>query len=278
MNNFVLNKYSFELTLMHNFSYYVPVILIKRRKIMKPSKLICALIISLIALTGCAEKKKVVVMGTNAAFPPFEYIGGEAGDEVVGFDVEIAREIANDLGMQLEIEDMEFDTLLTALNADKIDFVIAGMTINPKRAESVNFSEPYYEATQAVIVQKGQTAVKTIDDLNDRKISVQLGTTGNDMASKYTSEGNISAFNTGFEAVMELKNGKVDCLIIDQQPALNFVNKNPDLEILSFDFEPEYYGIAIKKEDKDLLESVNKTLKRLKSSGKYDELLSQYMK
>ena len=245
---------------------------------MKFNKLFIALMISIIALTGCTKKKDTIVMGTNAAFPPFEYIGGSSGDEVVGFDAEIAREIAKDLGKELEIEDMEFDTLLTALNADKIDFVIAGMTINPKRAESVNFSEPYYEATQAVIVKKGQNAIKAIDDLKGKKISVQLGTTGNDMASKYTEEGNISAFNTGFEAVMELKNGKVDCLIIDQQPALSFIKKNPDLEILSFDFDPEYYGIAIKKGDEELLASVNKTLERLKSSGKYDELLSQFMK
>ena len=245
---------------------------------MKLAKLIIALIISVIAFTGCTEKKETIVMGTNAAFPPFEYIGGESGDEVVGFDAEIAKEIAKDLGVELRIEDMEFDTLLTALNADKIDFVIAGMTINPKRAESVNFSEPYYEATQAVIVRKDQTVISSIDDLNEKKISVQLGTTGNDMASKYTPEANISAFNTGFEAVMELKNAKVDCLIIDQQPALNFVNKNPELEILSFDFEPEYYGIAIKKENSKLLESVDKTLKRLKASGRYDELLSQFMK
>lgn len=173
---------------------------------------------------------------------------------------------------------MEFDTLLTALNANKIDFVIAGMTINPKRAESINFSEPYYEATQAIVVKKGQSIIKVIDDLKDKKMSVQLGTTGNDMASKYTEEGKISAFNTGFEAVMELKNGKVDCLIIDQQPAMSFVAKNPELEIISFDFDPEYYGIAIKKDNKELLDSVNKTLTRLKSSGKYDELLLQFMK
>ena len=245
---------------------------------MKINKLILSLIILSIALTGCAKKKDTIVMGTNATFPPFESVGGESGDEVVGFDVEIAKEIARDLGKELEVEDMEFDTLLTALNANKVDFVIAGMTINPTRAESVDFTEPYYEATQAVIVKKGQSTIKTIDDLKDKKISVQLGTTGNDMASKYTGEGNISAFNTGFEAVMELKNERVDCLIIDQQPALNFVSKNPELEILSFDFDPEYYGIAIKKDNKELLDAANKTLARLKSSGKYDELLSQFMK
>ncbi len=242
------------------------------------TKLITALTILFIALTGCTEKKDRIVMGTNAAFPPFEFIGGESGDEVVGFDAEIAKEIAADLGKELVIEDMEFDTLLTALNADKVDFVIAGMTINPKRAESVDFSEPYYEATQAVIVKKGQDAIRAIEDLRDKKISVQLGTTGNDMASKYTTEENITAFNTGFEAVMELKNSRVDCLIIDQQPALSFISKNPELEILSFDFEPEYYGIAIKKGNRELLDSVNRTLERLQSTGKYDELLSQFMK
>ncbi len=245
---------------------------------MKALKFFFILSLALFAWTGCSEKKDLIVMGTNAAFPPFEYIGGNSGDEVVGFDVEIAKEIARDLNKELKIEDMEFDTLLTALNTDKIDFVIAGMTINPKRAESVNFSDPYYEATQAVVVKKGQSLVGNIDDLKGKKISVQLGTTGNDMASKYTDEKNISAFNSGFEAVMELKNGKVDCLIIDRQPALNFIKQNPELEILSFDFEPEYYGIAIKKGNQDLLDSVNKTLKRLKTSGEYNEFLSQFMK
>ncbi len=240
--------------------------------------LIASLVMATALLTGCSEKKEALRMGTNASFPPFEFIGGESGDEVVGFDIEIAKEIAGDLGMELVVEDMEFDTLLTALNANKADFVIAGMTINPKRAESVDFSEPYYEATQAVIVKKDQSTISSMDDLKGSKISVQFGTTGNDLASQYTDEGNISAFNTGFEAVMELKNGRVDCLIIDQQPALNFINKNPELEILSFDFEPEFYGIAIKKGNSELLDSVNKTLARLKSSGKYDELLAKYMK
>ena len=240
--------------------------------------LIASLVMATALFTGCSEKKEVLRMGTNASFPPFEFIGGESGDEVVGFDIEIAKEIAGDLGMELVVEDMEFDTLLTALNANKADFVIAGMTINPKRAESVDFSEPYYEATQAVIVKKDQSTISSMDDLKGSKISVQFGTTGNDLASQYTDEGNISAFNTGFEAVMELKNGRVDCLIIDQQPALNFINKNPELEILSFDFEPEFYGIAIKKGNSELLDSVNKTLARLKSSGKYDELLAKYMK
>ncbi len=167
---------------------------------MKLSKFIIALIISLIALTGCAEKKDTVVMGTNAAFPPFEFIGGESGDEVVGFDIEIAKEIAKDLGKELEVEDMEFDTLLTALNADKIDFVIAGMTINPKKSRKCKlFHSLIMKLLRQLLLKKGQTAIKVIDDLKDKKMSVQLGTTGNDMASKYTGEGSISAFNTGLK-------------------------------------------------------------------------------
>ena len=164
---------------------------------------------------------------------------------VVGFDVEIAREIAKDLGRELEIEDMEFDTLLTALNADKIDFVIAGMTINPKRAESVNFSEPYLRSYPGCnSEERDRTPLKPLMTFRIKRCLSSSVQQEMIWQASIRNEGNISAFNTGFEAVMELKNGKVDCLIIDQQPALNFIKKNPDLEILSFDFDPEYYGIA----------------------------------
>ena len=226
---------------------------------------------------GCTGNDDVIVMGTNATFPPFEYIGGAEGDEVVGFDVEIAEEIAADLGRELRIEDMEFDTLLTALNANKVDFVMAGMTINPTRAESVTFSEPYYEATQAVLVRRDDNNVSTLDDLRDTKISVQLGTTGNGIASELTAEENISAFNSAFEAVMELKNGKVDSLIIDRQPALNFLAKNEDLLMVDVAFDPEFYGIATRKGDTELAEAINATLTRIQESGRYDELIAEYM-
>ncbi len=242
-------------------------------------KILTIVAIAVVALASCSKKEadvQTITMGTNAAFPPFEYIGGATGDDVIGFDVEIAKAIALKAGMKLEIEDMEFDTLLTALKADKVDFVIAGMTINEKRKASVNFSAPYYEATQAVIVQKSNEDILTIDDVKDKKIAVQLGTTGNGVAEEYSSE--ITAFNTGFEAIMELKNGKVDLVIIDEQPAINFLKKNPELKIVNMPFDAEFYGIAVKKGNEDILKTINETLKEMKADGSYDALMTEYMK
>ncbi|OQY40030.1 MAG: basic amino acid ABC transporter substrate-binding protein [Spirochaetaceae bacterium 4572_7] len=227
-------------------------------------------------LVAKSNNEETITMGTNAYFPPFESIGGASGDEIVGFDVEIAKAIAQKAGLKLEIKDLEFDTLLTALNAEKVDFVIAGMTITEKRAKSVNFSTPYYEATQAVIVQTSNNDIVTKDDIKNKKIAVQLGTTGNGVADDFSKS--VTAFNTGFEAIMELKNGKVDLIIIDEQPALAFLKKNSDLKIVEMKFEPEFYGIAVKKGNLDTLEIINATLQELKSSGKYDELMSEFMK
>ncbi|MBN2616711.1 MAG: basic amino acid ABC transporter substrate-binding protein [Spirochaetales bacterium] len=232
--------------------------------------------ITLFVSCSKSDNSNKIVMGTNAAFPPFEYIGGNNGDDVIGFDVEIAKEIAKDLGKKLEIADMEFDTLLTALNAKKVDFVIAGMTINEKRKESVNFSDPYYEATQAVIVKADSLLITNKNDIKDKKIAVQLGTTGNSVAEDFTT--NVTAFQTGFEAILELKNGKVDAVIIDEQPAIAFLKKNPDLKIIEMNFDPEFYGIAATKDNIELIKSINKTLERLKSDGTYDRLMSEYMK
>ena len=178
----------------------------------------------------------------------------------------------------MKIEDMEFDSLLTALQASKIDMAIAGMTITAKRKESVDFSDPYYEATQAVILKAENTAIRNLDDLKGKKISVQLGTTGNEISKKYTKDEAIVAFNTGFEAVMELKKNRVDCVIIDEQPAQNFVKKNPDLKVVKMNFDPEFYGIAVKKGNPALLSIINATLAELKSSGRYDALVTEYIK
>lgn len=239
---------------------------------------LAAFLIPAAIFAGGSKEKTTIVMGTNAAFPPFEYIGGASGNDVVGFDVEIAKAIAAKAGKTLKIEDMEFDSLLTALQADKIDMAIAGMTITEKRKESVDFSSPYYEATQAVILKADNASIAVLDDLKEKKIAVQLGTTGNEVAKKYTKDESIVAFNTGFEAVMELKNGKVDCVIIDEQPAQNFVKKNPDLKVVKMAFDPEFYGIAVKKGNAQLLATINATLAELKSSGAYDAIVSEYIK
>ncbi|WP_417347262.1 basic amino acid ABC transporter substrate-binding protein [Ferrimonas sp.] len=238
-------------------------------------KLIAVLSLSLLTLTGCGKKENVLVVGTNAAFPPFEYMGGPNGDEVKGFDIDIARQIAEDAGKTLKVENMKFDSLIVALNAGKIDMIAAGMTITPERQKAVSFSQPYYEATQVVLTQQGK-APASPEELKGKTIAVQLGSTGDIMAKEYSQ--NVVAFNTGFEAIMELKNGKVDLVLFDSEPAANHMKKNPDLQLTKLAFDPEYYGLAISKENAELLKQTNATLDKMKSNGQYDALISQYMK
>lgn len=229
-----------------------------------------------IALTGCGKKEDVLVVGTNAAFPPFEYVGGVSGDEIKGFDIEIAKQIAKDAGKTLKIENMKFDSLIVALNSGKIDMIASGMTITTERLKSVNFSQPYYEATQVVITQKQDDSIHSLSDLEAKHAAVQLGTTGDIMAKKYT--GQVTAFNTGFEAIMELNNGKVDLVLIDSEPAASYLEKNPDLKLVELKFDAEFYGFAISKKDPELLQQVNSTLAKMKTNGQYDTLISQHMK
>jgi ABC-type amino acid transport substrate-binding protein len=229
-----------------------------------------------IALTGCGKKEDVLVVGTNAAFPPFEYVGGVSGDEIKGFDIEIAKQIAKDAGKTLKIENMKFDSLIVALNSGKIDMIASGMTITAERLKSVNFSQPYYEATQVVITQKQDDSIHSLSDLEAKHAAVQLGTTGDIMAKKYT--GQVTAFNTGFEAIMELNNGKVDLVLIDSEPAANYLEKNADLKLVELKFDAEFYGFAISKKSPELLQQVNATLAKMKTNGQYDTLISQHMK
>ncbi|WP_028112483.1 basic amino acid ABC transporter substrate-binding protein [Ferrimonas kyonanensis] len=239
-------------------------------------KTLAALSLTLIALTGCNKKDDVLVVGTNAAFPPFEYIGGASGDEIKGFDIDIVKQIAEDSGKTLKVENMKFDSLIVALNAGKIDMIAAGMTITPERQASVAFSDPYYEATQVVITQKQDDQIHTIEDLKGKHFAVQLGSTGDIMAKTFTEQ--VTAFNTGFEALMELKNGKVDLVLFDSEPAANHLQKNPNLKLQKLDFDPEYYGIAVSKDNPELLKQVNASLDAMKSNGNYDALITKYMK
>ncbi|GIU13763.1 basic amino acid ABC transporter substrate-binding protein [Shewanella sp. MBTL60-007] len=227
-------------------------------------------------LTGCGKSDDVLVVGTNASFPPFEYVGGPNGDEIMGFDIDLAQQIAKDAGKTLKIENMNFDSLIVALNAGKVDFIASGMTITPERQASVNFSEPYYEATQMVLVNKDNNSINSLDDLKDKHIAVQLGSTGDIMAKSYSQH--VTAFNTGFEAVMELRNSKVDLVLFDSEPAASFLEKNPQLKMVELDFAPEFYGFAVAKDKVELLNSINSSLSNMKQNGDYDALVNKHMK
>lgn len=229
------------------------------------------------ALTACGNKgtKDVLVVGTNAAFPPFEYVGDDGKPD--GFDIALIKAIGEKLGMEIEVQDMEFESLVTAIGS-KIDAAIAGMTIDEERLKSVDFSDPYYDAIQYVIVLK-DSEIKGADDLKNKTIGVQLATTGNNIADEI--EGAVvKSYNKGVDAVNDLINGRVDCVIIDKNPAMVFTGKFADklvaIDGAEFEFEVEQYAIALPK-GSDMVEKVNQALADLKEDGTFDALVAQYI-
>ena len=221
----------------------------------------------------------VLIMASNAYFPPYEYYEGE---EVVGIDVEIAQAIADKLGLTLKVEDMEFDSIITAVQGGKADMGLAGMTVTPDRQENVNFSDSYANGVQVVIV-KEDSEIATPDDLADgKKIGVQLGTTGDTYASDTPENGgygeeNVEKYSKGADAVMALAQGKVDAVIIDNEPAKSFVESTEGLKILDTEYTNEDYAAAISKDNEALLNAVNGALTELKADGTIQSILDKYI-
>ncbi len=218
----------------------------------------------------------VLTFGTNAEFPPFEFIASSGViDQYDGIDIAIAKQIAEENGMKAAIENMEFDSLLIALENGQIDAAIAGMTVTEKRKESADFSIPYYTATQVMIV-KEDSDIAAAADMADRKICVVQGYTGEicvqDLGYPY------EAFKKGTEAIMELVNGKCDVVVIDSATAQKYVNDNEGLKIVedASAFESEEYAIAVKKGNTELLDMLNKVIEAKLADGTISELGAQY--
>lgn len=217
----------------------------------------------------------VLTIGTNAAFPPFEYIGDDG--EPAGFDMALGKAIAEKLGLKVEIQDMEFNALVAAVGS-KIDIAIAGMTIEEERKEFVDFSDSYYDAVQYVIALADSAPAATAD-LENKNIGVQLGTTG-----EYTAEeiagATVCPYDKAVDAVNDLINGRVDFVIIDKNPAevfvSNFEGKIVAVDGAQFDFVPEEYAIALPK-GSILVEQVNIALAELKADGTFDALVQEYI-
>ena len=236
--------------------------------------LACAMVVAL-AACGAPAEDNTLTMGTNAAFPPYEFV--DENNNVVGIDAEIAQAVAEKLGMELEIKDMAFDSLITAVSTGSIDVVLAGMTVTPERAESVNFSDSYATGIQVVIVAE-DSEIATIDDLAGKKIGVQSGTTGDNYCAGDYGEDAVARYDNGALAVAALQNGQVDCVVIDNEPAKAFVAANEGLKILETEYIVEDYAAAIAKENTELLEKFNAALAELKAEGKIDEIIGKYIK
>ena len=216
-----------------------------------------------------------LIMVTNAEFPPYEF---HEGGDIVGIDADIARAIADELGMELEIEDIAFDSIIPELTSGKADFAMAGMTVNETRKQSVDISDTYAKASQKVIV-KNDSDITTPDDLKGKSVGVQLGTTGDILVSDLEADGTtVERYNKGFEAIQALSQGKIDAVVIDGEPAKVFVEQTEGLKILDESFTDEEYAVAVKKGNTELLDKINGALKNLNESGKLDEIVAKYIK
>ena len=221
-----------------------------------------------------------LTMATEATFPPYEYYDGDA---IVGIDVEVAQAIAAKLGMELEVTDIAFDSIIPGVQTGKYDMGMAGMTVTDERKEQVNFSDSYATGVQVVIV-KDDSAIASVDDLfadgANTVVGTQAGTTGFIYATSDIEDaglGTVKSFGTTTDAVEALKNGQVDCVILDNEPAKALVAANEGLHILDTEYAVEDYAIAIAKENTDLLDKVNAALAELKDDGTLQSIVDKYI-
>lgn len=247
--------------------------------------LLAALMIC-ISFVACSSEKKsddtnadtdtqeTLTMATNAEFPPYEY---KEGDNVVGIDAEVAQAIADKLGMKLEIVDTKFDAIIPGVQSGKYDMGMAGMTVTPEREQSVSFSDSYATGIQSIIVKQGSD-IKSVDDLSEKtKIGVQLGTTGDIYAKDDFGDEAVQEYDKGADAVQALIAGKIDCVIIDNEPAKSFVAANEGLEILKTSYAEEDYAICFKKDNTELQTKVNDALKELIADGTVQKIVDKYI-
>ena len=255
----------------------------------KFTAIILAVLMVCAMLTGCGSKEEAglktvesgkLIMATNAAFPPYEYI---EGNEIVGIDAEIAGAIAAKLGLELQIDDMEFDSIIESVKGGKADIGLAGMTVTPERQEVINFTASYATGVQVVIVTEG-SSITSVDDLfadgANHVIGVQRNTTG-DLYSTWDLEdaglATIDRYSKGADAVQALLTGKVDCVVIDNEPAKAFVEANEGLVILDTAYAVEDYAAAMNKDNAELYEAVNKALEELIADGTVASIIEKYI-
>lgn len=233
------------------------------------------------SLSKIDEIKKAgkIVMGTSADYPPYEFINEVDGKiEYVGFDIEIAKAIADHLGVELEIKDMAFEGLLMALNADKVDFVMAGMVPKPERAEVVDFSKIYFLMRQRVLINaENKDIFKTVEDLAGKRIGVQKATTQEDAANEEIKDPQIKALDKIPDIILELRNNKIDAMVIEETSGRTYANKSEDLfliEDVAFENEQGGTAVAVKKGNKELIEEINKILDTLMEDGSIEQFVT----
>ena len=225
------------------------------------------LVMSILLLTGCKRDDNKLILATEAGFAPYEYY---QDGEIVGVDIDIAREIAASLGKELVIKDVSFDFIINEIKSGKSDIGAAGMSITKERLEEVDFSVEYAVSNQVVIVPM-DSKITSIDQISNQKIAVQLGTVADSYVNENYKDATVIRQKKYLSMVEDLKAGKVDLIIMDLLPASELVKSNDGLKILDEYLFTDKYGMAIKKGNKELLDKVNDVLTRLMSEGKIEE-------
>ena len=215
-----------------------------------------------------------LIMSTNAAFPPYEMTTDS--DEFEGIDIETAQAIADKLGLELQIDNMDFDAALLAVQQGKADMVMAGVTVTDERQNVMDFTDSYATGIQSIIV-KEDSDIASVDDLAGKKIGTQRGTTGYLYCSDDFGDENVVAYDNGLTAVQMLNNGQVDCVVIDNAPAKEFIAANPGLKLLDTAYVEESYAIGVGKGNTELKDAINTALEELKADGPLQTIVDKYI-
>lgn len=236
-------------------------------------KRLCLIIFIMILMCGCTKKNEnQLVMVTEAGFAPYEYY--ENG-EVVGVDVDIAKEIAKYLGKKLVVKDIAFDSIINEVKTGKADFGAAGISYSDDRAKNVDFSINYAISKQVVIVNNN-SSITNVNGISNKKIAVQLGSIADTFVTEKYKSANVVRQKKYLAAIEDLKTGKVDCVVMDELPAKEIVSKNEGIKILDGSLTNDSYGMVVKKGNKELLDAINMVLQNLKDEGKIDEFIIKH--
>ena len=235
-------------------------------------KKVIILILLLITMGGCKKNTNELIMVTEAGFAPYEYYDG---GEIVGVDVDIAREIAKYLGKTLVVKDIAFDSIINEVKTGKADFGAAGISYSDDRAKNVNFSINYSVSKQVVIVSNNSN-INNVNNISNKKIAVQLGSIADTYVTENFKNASIVRQKKYLAAIEDLKTGKVDCVVMDELPAKEIVSSNSGIKILDGSLTNDSYGMIVKKGNKELLDSINTVLQKLKDEGKIDSFIIKH--
>lgn len=249
-------------------------------KIFKAGILTLLILVLAFSAFGCgqkpAEQKKVIKVATDATYPPMEYVD-EKTDEIEGFDIDLGKALAEAMGVEFQFINTAWEGIIPSLLTGQADLIMSSMTITDERKQEVNFSDPYFNAGQIIAVKEGNTDIKSEKDLVGKKVGSQIGTTGALLVRKMEGV-NGKEYNTIGDAFQDLKNGRIDAIVNDLLVSKQCIAEIGGGAVLVGEpLSDEFYGIAIKKDNNDLLEQLNKALKTIKENGKYDEIYNKWV-